>query len=144
MGKCDCYHLYSETRYSCLSPFDLQTTVYGVCLGTKEQDRCNCEGDESKCDFYPEKRKAAEKMLNTAQMWLKAKEDGKTYVVNQENIAYSNEKGLFYIDDNKSCKLINFYDWELNTFFNLQWKVMPEKTMTRAEAEKQLGVKIVD
>lgn len=26
------------------------------CAGTKEQDRCSCEGDENKCNFYPEKR----------------------------------------------------------------------------------------
>ena len=27
------------------------------CYGTKECEYCNCGGDESKCDFYPEKRK---------------------------------------------------------------------------------------
>lgn len=26
------------------------------CGGTKEVDLCNCGGDRSKCDFYPEKR----------------------------------------------------------------------------------------
>lgn len=26
------------------------------CSGTKEVDSCNCGGDRSKCDFYPEKR----------------------------------------------------------------------------------------
>ena len=26
------------------------------CSGTKEVDLCNCGGDRSKCDFYPEKR----------------------------------------------------------------------------------------
>ena len=26
------------------------------CSGTKEVDFCNCGGDESKCDFYPEVR----------------------------------------------------------------------------------------
>ena len=25
---------------------------YGFCLGTKECEECNCEGDKSKCDFY--------------------------------------------------------------------------------------------
>lgn len=29
----------------------------GVCYGTKECEPCSCGGDESKCDFYPEKRK---------------------------------------------------------------------------------------
>lgn len=27
----------------------------GVCLGTKEDDPCKCNGDPSKCDFYPKK-----------------------------------------------------------------------------------------
>ena len=38
---CDCYH-----------------TEYGrpQCWGTREREYCECGGDESKCDFYPEKR----------------------------------------------------------------------------------------
>lgn len=42
---------------------DLDGTIYcdyhtsdGRCAGTKEMDHCNCEGEKSKCDFYPEKR----------------------------------------------------------------------------------------
>lgn len=31
----------------------------GVCWGTKECDACSCGGDESKCDFYEDKRKKA-------------------------------------------------------------------------------------
>lgn len=31
------------------------------CWGTRECDPCSCGGDETKCDFYPEKRKAASK-----------------------------------------------------------------------------------
>lgn len=27
-----------------------------VCVGTKEVEKCNCGGDRSKCDFYPEYR----------------------------------------------------------------------------------------
>lgn len=32
---------------------------FGECWGTRERDRCNCGGDESKCNFYPEKREKA-------------------------------------------------------------------------------------
>lgn len=32
-----------------------------VCYGTKEREACDCEGDESRCDFYPEKREKADK-----------------------------------------------------------------------------------
>lgn len=31
----------------------------GVCWGTKEREACSCGGDESKCDFYEDKRKKA-------------------------------------------------------------------------------------
>lgn len=31
----------------------------GVCWGTKECEACSCGGDESKCDFYEDKRKKA-------------------------------------------------------------------------------------
>ena len=45
--KCDCYRPYEE----------LFNGEIGLCMGTKEIDKCRCEGDESKCDFYPNKRK---------------------------------------------------------------------------------------
>lgn len=35
-----------------------------VCYGTKEIDPCSCNGDKSKCDFYPEVRKKAKPMTN--------------------------------------------------------------------------------
>ena len=48
MSKCDCYH---------------RIAVYGgVCYGTKECDPCNCDGDEAKCSFYPEKRRKAKEL----------------------------------------------------------------------------------
>lgn len=42
MAKCSCYYQHG-----------LKT----VCYGTKEMEVCSCGGDESKCNFYPEKRK---------------------------------------------------------------------------------------
>ena len=29
----------------------------GICMGTKEREVCTCNGYQSRCDFYPEKRK---------------------------------------------------------------------------------------
>ena len=43
--KCDCYH--AEKNW---------LGKIGICWGTKEMEPCSCQGDESKCDFYPEKR----------------------------------------------------------------------------------------
>lgn len=50
MERCSCYHFYQGAGvfYS-----------DGVCYGTKEREPCSCGGDPAKCDFYPEKRKAA-------------------------------------------------------------------------------------
>ena len=44
-NKCDCYHI--EHGMS-------------VCWGTKERETCTCDGDKSRCNFYPEKRKEPE------------------------------------------------------------------------------------
>lgn len=49
MKKCSCYR-------------EIPNDKYGRCNGTRECDICGCGGDEAKCDFYPEKRKAAEKL----------------------------------------------------------------------------------
>ena len=42
MGQCSCWK---------------PLTHNARCYGTKEAEYCSCGGDESKCDFYPEKRK---------------------------------------------------------------------------------------
>lgn len=47
MSRCECYRKIDEFE--------------GRCMGTKECDKCDCEGEESKCDFYPFKRLEGEK-----------------------------------------------------------------------------------
>ena len=63
MKQCDCYHTLIETR--CIYKITGQPIHYdaevGVCLGTKECDRCSCNGDRAKCDFYPHVREKAKK-----------------------------------------------------------------------------------
>lgn len=49
--ECNCYRQY----------IDSLGKSFGRCLGTKEIEICNCGGDESKCDFYPERRKKSKK-----------------------------------------------------------------------------------
>lgn len=49
--ECDSYRRY----------IDSLGKSFGRCLGTKEIEICNCGGDESKCDFYPERRKKSKK-----------------------------------------------------------------------------------
>lgn len=48
MEKCNCYR---EDVYGWLEEGKAH------CYGTKEVEICNCGGDKSKCDFYPEYRK---------------------------------------------------------------------------------------
>ena len=145
MKRCDCYNARVETIESKYGSF---IDAYGVCLGTKEQNRCNCYGDESKCDFYPEKRKAAEKKMNTAEMWLKAQEDGKIYECINGDIAYSKAMGLVDKDDfNEVWELSNWDDDKAKALDNLlggcEWREMPIKIMTKHEAAVEFGIRIV-
>lgn len=64
MKKCDSYHLQPKTRYTYHPltgrPIGHDVEV-GVCRGTKEEDKCDCGGDRTKCDFYPEVRESVNK-----------------------------------------------------------------------------------
>ena len=118
------------------------------CLGTKEVETCSCGGDESKCDFYPEKRKAAEKMLNTAEMWLKAQEDGKIYECINGDIAYSKAMGL--VDKDNFNVVWQLSNWDCdrakaldNLLGGCEWREMPITIMTKHEAEVEFGIRIV-
>ena len=133
MGQCDCYNVRIDRIYG-------NEMKYGVCLGTKEIDRCNCGGDESKCDFYPEKRKKAEKLLNTAEMWLKAQEDGKIYYSEKADALYSKEFGL--VEEEDISQKVSMGDFP--TFEHLMQSEWEEvKVMSKAEAEKKFGIRIV-
>ena len=63
-NKCNCYHTQKKLRYTYHPltgspiPHDIEV---GVCWGTKETEECNCGGDMTQCDFYPEVRKKGRK-----------------------------------------------------------------------------------
>ena len=90
--------------------------------------------------------------MNTAEMWLKAQNDGKIYECINGDIAYSKQYGL----TDKS----NFnYPWGLEAWENekergidcllgdCEWEEMKTEvqtpTMTIEEAEQKFGIKIV-
>lgn len=52
-NKCNCYH-----------------EEYGTaeCWGTKERELCSCNGDQTKCDFYPDVRAKAKKNRESAMI----------------------------------------------------------------------------
>ena len=132
MERCDCYN----TRVKEYGSF---IDICGVCLSTKESKRCYCFGIKSNCDFYPEKRKAAEKKMNTAEMWLKAQEDGKTYICN--SVLYNKKTGFI--------SATSLDPWPIGAFDNIEnlmeahWSLYQEEIMTKAEAEKKYGIRIV-
>lgn len=112
-----------------------------ICSGTKEREECSCVGDESKCNFYPEKRKES-KTMKTAEMWIKAQEDGMCYeAINKDgyegSIIYQKDKGFFDEEDYQ----VAIETWNYpEDFMNEQWQL---RTMTKSEAESKFNIKIV-
>lgn len=105
-----------------------------------------CGGDESRCDFYSYKRKQSckhadregyEDNMLTAEMWISAQTDGKTYIT--EDMRYSKAKGFH---DKYGLK------WKPESFTTIEqimqckWAVC--NTMTKAEAERKYGIIIED
>ena len=141
MDKCSCWELRSEAI--CIGEYD-GCKIYRnkqICNGTREREECSCDGDMTKCNFYPEKR-SGNNVMNTAEMWIKAQEDGCCYemVMPQgynDEIFYQKEEGLFD-GDNFQITLDNFES--LDEFMNEQWRL---RTMTKLEAEKKFNIKIV-
>lgn len=56
---CKCYNTKKPLKGWIDATTPILGEAYGVCLGTKEIERCTCNGDESLCDFYPNVRKVA-------------------------------------------------------------------------------------
>jgi hypothetical protein len=54
---------------------------YGICRGTKEQDKYSCGGDRTLCDFYPEVREKVE-----------SEDEGILYLKNVLDILYEYSK----------------------------------------------------
>lgn len=61
---CKCYH--AERNF---------LGKIGVCWGTKECESCSCGGDESKCDFYEDKRKKATLKITNADRFRAMMDD---------------------------------------------------------------------
>lgn len=133
MGKCTCYNTIKK-YYSPVGWEDV-----GICNGTKERDECSCEGNMSKCDFYPEVREKAKKELNTAEMWLAAQEDGETYKTDFLDSTYSKTNGFFANEKYKYVDTPTLNDW-----MNAMWRKQEKRKLTREEAEKEFDIKIVD
>lgn len=138
MDKCECLEersivLMKYGKIPVYSPNGIQ-----ICNGTKEREECSCNGDPIKCNFYPEKRKEG-KMMNTAEMFVQANKDGKTYV--SEDMRYSKGSGFYNCSGTPWIAGAFRY---VNDIFELEWKLKPDNEMTKAEAEAKFNIKIVD
>ena len=78
-NNCDCYRIESRKKYT-YNPLNgepvTRNITVGVCWGTKEMEECSCDGDKSKCNFYPELR--AEATKQSKKIYLYAARDIET------------------------------------------------------------------
>lgn len=108
----------------------------GYCMGTKGREACSCQGDESKCDFYPKERI---KKMTTLDMMIEAKANGKTY--HASDMLYNTELG-FHNKFGKLCYVDNFC--YINDLFDIDyWQLVDAICMTKSEAEEKYGIMIV-
>lgn len=119
---------YIECRYS---------NNYGYCKATKNYGLCDCLGNTFECSYYPEKRN---KKMTTLEMMIKAKDNGKAYRAN--DMLYNIKFGFH----DKSGKKWHGDAFEyLNDLFDVSvWQEDNTIYMTKSEAEKRYGIKIVD
>lgn len=108
----------------------------GYCKSTKNESWCRCGGETSACDFYPEKRRIK---MNTVEMMNQAQVDGKTYQYGDE-LFYTFETG-FIDEDGLPFECSDLPMTTFSEFFAYEWHQV--KSITRAEAEERLGIKIV-
>lgn len=95
--KCESYR--TRKRFDIL---DGMMHEVGYCLGTKEQECCNCGGDEANCDFYSYIReRASYEQTNTIES-----KTTKTYMTKAEIVYAVNEAA------NKQNKIVpaEFYE----------------------------------
>ena len=83
MSLCKNYVLYDKCifTYNPLTGAPIPHSIkVGVCLGTKEQDECSCEGNCCNCDFYEHIREKAKQEKRKESIPLRI-----TEVVNKIN-----------------------------------------------------------
>lgn len=83
--------------------------------------------------------------MKTAEMYIKAQDDGKFYECIDGDVAYSKDKGLF---DKHFFTPWKLSAWDYNEYhgfdnlMNCEWKEMG-RVMTVEEAEKEFNIKII-
>ena len=133
MNKCDYYRVNTPTIGK----------PYGVCYGSKNAPICNCEGDTTRCTYYPTSNIHGVKFLNTAEMWMDAQKDGCMYECVEGDIAYSKSGGLVSKHDFKPWPLNSWKDDEFDVLMSQTGWIKVGPVLTIKEAEQKLGCRIV-
>lgn len=89
--------------------------------------------------------------MNTAEMWLKAQNDGKIYECIGGGMAYSKKHGLVDKHDFNDSWGLEAWKYEgakgIDKLLSCEWEEMEnaemENAMTIEEAEKRFGIKII-
>ena len=76
--------------------------------------------------------------MNTAEMWIKAQENGKTYKC--EDMRYNKKNGFY--DEKSGSWTARAFDY-VDDIFKLEWQLNQENEMTKSEAEAKFNIKIV-
>lgn len=149
MNKCDCYHVESEVRRFVDEDGG---SVYGKinvprCRGTKEKDVCDCGGDKTKCDFYPEKRekkptKVKVRVVKTSDWLTRGMTDKELEL--EKNLALVEFKSLRALDKIEDlvldyCGVDPAYligkDEEENELWKMCCKILEVVSMAKKEIE---------
>ena len=134
MEKCNYWELTHRREYG--DGFNYVVPIQ-ICNGTKEREECSCNGDPTKCNFYPEKRK--EKKMTTIDMVIQANKDGKTYKA--DDMRYNSKLGFHDIEGRRWNGDAFTY---VNEIFSIDtWQLKPDNEMTISEAEAKFNIKIV-
>lgn len=128
--RCPCNGNREQCGFYCGNTGNNHYTRYNE----ENETTTSCVVNNNKCTFD---KKRDGKQMNTAQMWLAAQSDGKTYKV--YDMRYSRQKGFH---DKKGSRWNPDAFSSIEEIMNCQW--VECKEMTRAEAEKKLGVDIID
>ena len=84
--------------------------------------------------------------MNTAEMWLRAQNDGKIYECIDGDIAYSKDMGLVDKDDFNRPWGLDAWEhrkqYGIDDLMHCVWQEM-ENVMTIEEAEERFGIRII-
>lgn len=142
MRKCKAYHEKFVIPSEYWQGANVSGKFVGECCGTKEHDLCSCGGDMDKCDFYPKLRKE-NKFMNFAEVWLEAQATDKWYINKANQIVYHKDVGLVEVNDFTQQVEIDNFDYGIESIMRAEWEIMDIPVLTKDEAEKKYGIKIV-